>query len=115
MRFVKVFLLLSLFGFCLLFIREFGEGMRKHLPEFVMPSKAERDAFAERLHAARDPATDEATYRETARLSGEYLKKAYWYKLVLIWVEQIAYLLCAVAGTLIYLRFAPQRVSKESA
>lgn len=115
MRFLKVFLLLCLFGFCLLFIREFGEGMRKHIPELIMPSEAERAAFVEKLRVARDPATDDATYTETARLSGEYMQKAYRYTQILIWVEQIAYLLCAVVGTLVYLRFTPKRAAKEPA
>ena len=104
MRFVKVFLLLCLFGFCLLFIREFGEGMRKRIPELAMPSEAERTAFVEKLRSAQDPASDDATYQEGARLSGEYLKKAHRYTLIMIWVEQSAYLLVALAGTLVYLR-----------
>lgn len=112
MRFVKVFLLLCLFGFCLLFIREFGEGLRKRLPEMMITSEVERAAFAEKLRIARDPRTDEATYMEIARQTGEYWQKAHLYIRISIWAEQIAYLLCAVAGTFVYLRFAPKRAKE---
>jgi uncharacterized membrane protein len=115
MRFVKVFLLLCLFGFCLLFIREFGEIARKRVPELVMPSATERAALVEKLRIASSPSSDLATFKEAARQSGEVLEKEHRYKLILIWAEQIAYLLCAVAGTLVYLRFTPKRAIKESA
>ncbi|TLP78679.1 hypothetical protein FEA48_05625 [Pseudomonas nitroreducens] len=113
MRFAKVFLLLGLFGFCLLLIDGVGEEIRKKIPVSVFGSREEAAAFKMKVETALK---DESVgFEEAKRLQQEYSERVVPRYRLLFWGQIAAYALVLLAATLVYLRFTPKRATKELA
>lgn len=107
MRFVKVFLLLSLFGFCLMLIDGVGEEIRKKIPLSVFGSKEEAAAFTMKVETALK---DESIgFEEAKRLQLEYSERVVPRYRLLFWGQIAAYVLVVLAATLLYLRSSPKK------
>lgn len=113
MRFVKVFLLLGLFGLCVMFIDAAGEGIRKKIPISVFGSREEAAAFTAKVEIAlKDKSVG---FEEAKRLQQEYSAKVVPRYRLLFGGQIAAYGLVLLAATLLYLRSTPKRADKESA
>lgn len=107
MRFVKVFLLLGLFSFCVMFIDSAGEDIRKKIPISVFGSKEEAVAFARKVETALK---DESVgFEEAKRLQQEYSERADPRYRLLFWGQIAAYALLVLTATLLYLRSTPKK------
>lgn len=107
MRFVKVFLLLGLFGFCVIFIDAAGEDIRKKIPISVFGSKEEAAAFATKVETALK---DESVgFEEAKRLQLEYSERVVPRYRLLFWGQIAAYALLVLAAPLLYLRSTPRK------
>lgn len=107
MRFVKVFLLLSLFGFCVMFIDAAGEDIRKKVPISVFGSKEAAAAFARKVETALK---DESVgFEEAKRLQHQYSERVVPRYRLLFWGQIAAYALVLLTATLLYLRSTPKK------
>lgn len=111
MRFVKVFLLLSLFCFCVMLIGAAGERIKKTIPLSVFNSKEEAAAFTTKLELALKD--NSVGLDEAKRLNKEYSAKVVPRYRLLFWGQIAAYALSVLAATLLYLRYTPKRADKE--
>ncbi|MDH0292347.1 hypothetical protein N7414_24765 [Pseudomonas sp. GD04087] len=110
---MKVFLLLGLFGFCVMFIDAAGEEIRKKIPISVFGSREEAAAFATKVESALK---DESVgFEEAKRLQLEYSERVVPRYRLLFWGQVAAYALVVLTAMLLYLRSTPKRANTESA
>ncbi|NNN28304.1 MULTISPECIES: hypothetical protein [Pseudomonas] len=107
MRFLKVFLLLGLFGFGVVLISGVAEEVRREAPAIVFGSKAEAAKFQAKLSAAWNSGGE--ALEEAKRLSGDFRAKlSMMYTTIYIWQAIFSFLLL-LAATMLYLRFSQKK------
>ncbi|MFV3368447.1 hypothetical protein ACNFH5_09720 [Pseudomonas sp. NY15435] len=113
MRFVKVFLLLSLLAFCITLIGGVGSVLSKQIPKSMFSSQEERVAFVAKLDAGLK--NGGAAMEEAKRLNEEFSAKVVLRQRAVLWGQIFAYVLVVLTATLLYLRSTPNRANKEPA
>ena len=107
MRFVKVFLLLGLFGFCALSIDVMADKVGKWIPVSVFSSKEEAIAFAQKFDDGFRKGG--AEWESAKQMNKEYLEKVGLRYRLFFWGQVVVYIIFLLFATMLYLRAAPKR------
>jgi len=107
MRFVKVFLLLGLFGSCLIFIDVGANQLRREAPVIVVGGRDEAVQFQAKLKAGSDSGGE--AMEEAKRLNADFRASlSSMITTINIW-QAIFSVLLLLAATALYLRFTPKK------